>query len=563
MDDKKNGKARKKELDDFWDIEYIVPSRSHPRPDKKKSTDTVEITVSSALESLADQIASSALDALAEKLTFKAEKLSSPRDGVIEKFISPDIADRSRSANTPELEYSPEDSLIHKVRIFKWRSSYNYYEDFYRDAVRLQDRSASRTERVPFFSYVPQYDQLSDRQLEFYLYFRDQSRQGNYIDADYSYVLLYIYEILNLGEAIDVRFGQSQLCGMWRAYRAKYPKLNKALIEWICDYSLINQLPPPEDISLMSVAEIATLKEFFVKRRGNDHESYARVLLALSTSYDYHTSKFAAGDNLAIFERYIPQALGECVRTWVEGDVFFKVGFNDSRLPRDAYSGALCCHLAKRKIEVEYCSFSKTNELRYLVGDIVKYSENKIRAHLGIKSRLSCYSLDNDTRALLDRFFEAQLIKEPKPRAKVKKQEYDVLYDIPKKPLSLTDAARIEEESWKTTERLVEAFEDTDEVAMSEDTSLFTAESYVEMTESTENDLSCLGELKEFAVAVYRGDSAAQRTIAQRSGKMPDSIVDTINEICADALGDILIEDDGGTYRIVEDYKFYFDGTEK
>ena len=142
-------------------------------------------------------------------------------------------------------------------------------------------------------------------------------------------------------------------------------------------------------------------------------------------------------------------------------------------------------------------------------------------------------------------------------------QEYDVLYDIPKKPLSLTDAARIEEESWKTTERLVEAFEDTDEVAMSEDTSLFTAESYVEMTESTENDLSCLGALKEFAVAVYRGDSAAQRTIAQRSGKMPDSIVDTINEICADALGDILIEDDGGTYRIVEDYKFYFDETEK
>ena len=39
--------------------------------------------------------------------------------------------------------------------------------------------------------------------------------------------------------------------------------------------------------------------------------------------------------------------------------------------------------------------------------------------------------------------------------------------------------------------------------------------------------------------------------------------MDTINEICADALGDILIEDDGGTYRIVEDYKFYFDETEK
>ena len=35
---------------------------------------------------------------------------------------------------------------------------------------------------------------------------------------------------------------------------------------------------------------------------------------------------------------------------------------------------------------------------------------------------------------------------------------------------------------------------------------------------------------------------------------MPDALADAINEIAADALGDVLLEDTGDGYRVIEDY---------
>lgn len=551
MSEENKASFRKQKLDDFWDIEFITPKRHTPPQARPRRDETVEIKISSVLEELAD-----------DKI-YRTEKLSG-EGGVIRKVIA-----EEGETETPETEYSPENSLIHKVKIFKWKSSYCYYEKFYRDALALKGRQGVECARVGFFSYVPQYDQLDAAQLAYYLYFRSEAQKGIFLDADQSYVLLYVYEIINLSDALDIRFGQSQLVALWRAYRNKYPKLNKSLVEWICDYSLIHRLPPPQDIDISSVAELTTLKEFFMVQKGADNISYAEILLAFCSSYDFRASKFASGDALAIFETYIPMALAECVKLWSVGGILANLGFNDSLLPRDAYSGALCSHRIKRRIEVEYCSFSRTNELRYLVGDIVKYSENKIRAHLGIKPRLSCYLIDSDMRRLLDEFFENRLPRVRRPRVKEKRQEYDALYDLPKKPLSISNAAEIEEASWETTKDLIEAFDgiqnDTD--AFEDGTDIFAVSEpcSAENTENLSEDediISALGSLAPFALAVYRGDREAERAFVRECGRMPDSIVDAINEIAADVLGDILIEDDGDGYRILEDYKNYFLGAE-
>lgn len=552
MAENNGGASRKRELDDFWDIEFITPKKQVQPQNRPSRSETVEIKISSVLEELAD-------DSI-----YRTEKLSGD-SGVIRKVIA-DEGDEEK----PEIEYCPENSLIHKVKIFKWKSSYSYYEKFYRDALALKDKQGVECERVGFFSYVPQYDQLNAAQLSYYLYFRSEARRGIFLDADQSYVLLYVYEIINLGDALDTGFGQSQLVALWGAYRNKYPKLNKSLVEWICDYSLIHRLPPPKDIDISSASELTTLKEFFMLQKGADNISYAEALLAFCSSYDFRTSKFAVGDALEIYQTYIPMALGECVKLWSVGGTLANVGFNDSLLPRDAYSGALCSHRIKRKIEVEYCSFSRTNELRYLVGDIVKYSENKIRAHLGIKPRLSCYSIDSEMRRLLDEFFANRLPRVRKPRVKEKRQEYDALYDLPKRPLSISNASEIEEASWETTRDLIEAFDDAEneEDAFEGGTDIFTiADSYAagdtENGSENEDIISALGTLLPFALAVYRGDRETQRAFVRECGRMPDSIVDDINEISADLLGDILIEDDGGGYRILEDYENYFLGAEK
>jgi hypothetical protein len=38
---------------------------------------------------------------------------------------------------------------------------------------------------------------------------------------------------------------------------------------------------------------------------------------------------------------------------------------------------------------------------------------------------------------------------------------------------------------------------------------------------------------------------------------LPDSIVDSINEIAADVIGDVLIEDGDDGYAVIEDYREY------
>ena len=348
------------------------------------------------------------------------------------------------------------------------------------------------------------------------------------------------------------------LYSLWCEYGKKYPKLNKQLIEWLCDYSLIHMLTPPENSDVGKIAEVRSLKEFFVTHCGNDYTSYAKILLAFSSSYDYRKSKFYVGDAISIFEQHIPRVVGSCVKKLSPDGVLSGLSSCDSILPRDAYAGALCSYRAKKKIEIEFCSFSRTNELRYVIGEIVKYSENKIRAYVGVKSRLSCYLLDNSIKEIIDSYFSVALVKVHRPVRKVEREEYDELYDLPKSTFSLSGAKKIEEESWETTRKLVEAFDGEDAAEQNEIIEEKTEDGDAPSVVNGESELSAaLGKLYPFALAVLKRDREAQKKEAARLCRMPDSIVDSINEISADIIGDMLIEDEGDGYSVVEDYREY------
>jgi hypothetical protein len=103
----------------------------------------------------------------------------------------------SRTKQAPPLEpvltYKPHHPLLGEVRIYPWRSSFNFYERFCHIADALFARHGTPCHAVPFFSYMPQYDQMSRAQLDWYLYWRDCVRNGEYPDTDYSYIFLYLF----------------------------------------------------------------------------------------------------------------------------------------------------------------------------------------------------------------------------------------------------------------------------------------------------------------------------------------------------------------------------------
>jgi hypothetical protein len=214
------------------------------------------------------------------------------------------------------------------------------------------------------------------------------------------------------------------------------------------------------------------------------------------------------------------------------------------------------------------------------MGDMVKHVENRLRGWIGVRSKLSVMSLPIPLRDALDAYLNP--MEPPKSATVVKKKEeprpaYEALYDLPRKAVSLEDAAAIEADSWETTRILVEAFEGEEnqphpvsESVPAVETPAAPALSVDPMPaapvsapargadESTASAMdSPLAPYAPFIKAALDGDSAALRAAAKALGKMPDALADEINALTADGeIGDIILEDDGmGGYTVIADYR--------
>ncbi|MBQ8331786.1 MAG: TerB N-terminal domain-containing protein [Clostridia bacterium] len=530
---------KKAELDSFWDISSLIPKRSF---------------------SFGIPVDTSPKEIRGEQGAPNGGGSSS--DGtVITRYIPPHSPDgglsRVREEFEPEVSYAPEDSLIHRVILKRKKSAYQYYQEFMADALRFLDRRGDPCDCVSYFSYVPQYNQLNKAQLSYYFWFRDSVGRGSFPKTDYSYILLYIYELINLGDRLDVKESQRRLTALWREYHTSFPSLSGKLADWICDFSLIHRLPPPTEGGRELAEKVLALKEFYIAMPRGDERGCARSLLHFCTSYDFRGSKFYAGEHEALFDTHIFEALVRAVRYYsADGRLLSGISFNDCRLERDAYAGALCTAETRYRIEVEYCSFSRSNELRFLVGDIIKYSENKLRNHIGVKSKMTVYSLPNEVRDLLDAYF-AEVLPSRRIKAAKEPAPYEALYEVPAKPLSLSDAARIERESWNTTYELIEAFEEVPVLLPPSEDTVAEPKRESEVSARTEegNELRrCLGARWQMLRRLSLGDSSALIEEAREKGKMPDSLAEEINELAFEVLGDVLIESADGSYRIIEDY---------
>ncbi len=524
-----------KELDRFWDISELIPRKTYTV--NRVNTSSVDV----------------------ENTMHVKEKDEHTEDTVIKRYISPNITSGKLGNISYDkvFEYSPVSSLIHRVTVNKWKTQYNYYSVFLKNAIEYMEIKGSPCEYVPFFSYLPQYDQMNSKQLKYYFWFRENIRNGVYIKTDISYVFLYVFELLNLGSRLDVKKTQYTLTELWKAYADIFPSLSTKLPMWICDYSLLHRLPPPENAPGGMLRSVMSLKEFYINMPPNDIVGCAKSMLKHCTSYDYHTSKFYNKDNAYVFDNYILGAVIKTIQYYSdESEVLSKISFGDSMIERDVYAGALCAAEQKYRIRVEYCSFSTANELRFLIGDVVKYSENKLRVYLGIKSKMTVYSVSGELKKILDDYFDTALPRKSHIKAKKEKHEYDVLYDVPKKKLSLSDASKIESESWETTKELISAFEfEEEELYIQEPTkSMDVSDSGVR---SLGNET--FGIYTSLLSSMVKENIHALENFALEKGMMCDALVDQINEIAFDFLGDILIEERNGEYEIIEDYKYLFE----
>ncbi|MGM9642738.1 MAG: TerB N-terminal domain-containing protein [Eubacteriales bacterium] len=526
----------KNDRDDFWNIDLLVPKKRVAAVFDDRHTEATEIELPAPEKSEA---------------TARTEKI--PSGGVIKRYIHPYTAE-SEKPKTPDEEYKPENSLIHTVRLYSWSSAYPYYENFRKAAIYYYNKTSPEVPPVSFFSYMPQYSQLNDRQLAYYLWFRSEIRAGRYPNVEYSYILLLIYETINLSDKLPRERSVDMLAKLWLNYRSEHPRLDAQLSEWIFDMCLTEKLSPPADI-LGEVGEAlpptAGLREFYADAVG-DSEAFATLLLRHCSNYNYKKSKFASGENAVLYKKHMLGVLVHIISKCNDPSHPFEFAglkLQDSRTQRDSYTGALCTPKVKKRIEIEFCSFSHSHELRFIVTDILKYAENRIRAHIGVKSRLSFNSLPTQIKELADDYFNRELpIRSLHPSIKDEIPEYEKLYEPASHGLSFESAAKIEELSWETTGKLIEAFEEEPSPApivepipqpQNEDGGFFATLSSNEIA---------------FLKAALDGNFEEQSRIAESADSLPDVIADRINTLAADFRGDILLEDVGTGYAVLEDY---------
>ena len=521
--------------DKFWSLDEFAPKKTVSRP-RNRDVEAVEISFESE-----EKIISSAREMTSDGVS--REKIQMRPDTTLTERIITAIPSKIVESAAPDEECESELRFIGRVKLFRKRD-YNYYQSFLTDGERLFNESREGAPYYSYFSYVPQYSQLSPEQLDCYFDLRRQIRVGEAPRAEYSYILLYISELINIDPETDSV--PVKLAKVWQDYRHVYPKLDALIPEWITDYCLLTHAMPPKGLPSELEEYIffhAALRELFFS--GKDGDVKKLVDSGAYTTYDYRKSKFATKENLPMFEQIIPAVVAVTLRRLgSEG----KLRYGTGKLNRDMFTGLLCTPARKCRVEVDYISLSRSHEVRYIVTDAVKHAENRIRAYLGIKSRLTVYSLPSEDRKAIDSMVIEMLGGEKKPKVEEEKTEYSHLYEIPKHEFSLDAAKRIEEDSWQTTERLIEAFEeDVQEEPVEEESVTF------QVTE--ESDLaSALSEYIEFVRAARDGNFAAQRAFADARGLLVGSVADRINEIAADILGDILLEEDSLGYKIIEDY---------
>lgn len=630
MSEKKNGNAPGlDEIDDFWDLESLLPQKRPVNLRREINTDTVELHIG---------VKSSSGGVPIPPREKKPEPVTLPRrDGAYSKTLSgeprdaappPSPRDEARrlrelsmkvraKQNEPQplepyLAYEPSGGLIKKVSVSKWQTSYRFYERFRSDAHRLWERTASECPHVQFFSYVPQYNQLSYAQMKWYFYWRSEIRKKHYPRTDYSYILLYIYEIINCPELVEPSVGIGLLCDIWLGYRGLYPRIDSYLAEWVCDYCLVNQLPcPSERLARISsdIVAAASFKEFYMVP--SDDIDSASWILSYSSNYDWRTSRYVTEENIAVFSKHIGRAFELVCREILSKDESWQTSATGiAELRRDAYSGALCVYDMKRSIAIEYLPCTRSIKFRFIVTDTIKYCENRVRMALGIKSRLKTEALTPEIRRLVDEYFDREL---PPRKAggktrisnQPREESYEQLYEPLHETFSLERALDIERSSWNTTEKLTNMFDEApaentvdgqsestakqqraktdstihepsestasesgataEAIVKTDNFSVLTAqtsERLADDAESSDGDddfIKLIRSLDGVSVKALTllasGDASGIRSAAAENGMLADALADRINEAAFDIIGDSVVEQCGDGYRLIDDYE--------
>ena len=542
----------------FWDLSSYKAQKTPVQPRAQKASVSVsEIDIPRTETS--------------NKGTYGDSRFSA--DGTITRFISP----TQKKPNTNRkllLEYQPKNPFIKQVQIFTDNECDSIFAKsnlFLRERAALLERVGREVPHAPFYSMMPRYSQMTRPQLAYYLWWRENIRHGVFLECDISYVILYAHELIVADESEDKSEILKMLC---KLYSAQYRDKQAAYFgigNLIADFCILHNLSLPDGCLGDKFSEFITytsLPEFFIDISDRYNPSMHERLIAGVSVYNYKKSKHYITDP-KLFDTHMRGAVSAIFsddKAYASLSAFSDMAYGDVLSSHKPFFKLAGMTTKQAKIKISYYPLSF---LQSTITDALRYTENKIREHLGIKSKLNVTTVNPDIKRAIDEYAEKfcpPISRERLALAAERKAEslYNKLYDAPKSELSLEKALEIEQRSWETTKILIEAFEEEShpqpEVYIEPAVVVPIPQEPVRAENSSlyENLCLSLGDNAEFLNLCISEDFSGQRSFSRGVGLSADELAEQINSLALDTLGDILLEDIGDGYIILEDYKNLF-----
>ena len=185
------------------------------------------------------------------------------------------------SESQPVLKRSPEEEEKHRIFLEMRHlcscvgQSGGFYTpqqsaSFYEQAKFMETFEDDYEGEAPFSMYFPDYQMMNFQQLRTYFTWRTDVRRGVVRKTSFSYVFLYISELINHIGVKDDREGLEKLLYIWEEYEKFEKKLNRYMAGWVKDYYIVNGIEEP---FVNLVKEHAVLQEAFGAFEEDDYFS--------------------------------------------------------------------------------------------------------------------------------------------------------------------------------------------------------------------------------------------------------------------------------------------------
>ncbi|MGG3452428.1 TerB N-terminal domain-containing protein [Paenibacillus rhizolycopersici] len=514
-------------------------------------------------------------------------------------FAELDVDDVTKQANGKAESVSRVVAPDLWERDMDWRQDFRYVSReqlFVQKAKELETAVAETAEFVPFQTYWPTYEEMQPRQLKWYLYWRNEVRSGRYPDTDLSYLFIYLYELIHGVGWSEPAEGYTLMERVWQGYRQRYPKLDLYVREWLYDLALVFDLemPPAEPMAKLPRNLSMELKELEWRRRFTaDPLDVSWELLLTLIDYDVEKSRFYLEQGRKELRNYVPKVV-----SLVDGYLLKSKGSRilelhkpmEQKVSRFLFRSAVYDHdLYGRTKPVSILPYSGHPPLRAFLTQLVRLTENKLREQLGYKGKLRGIDVGPEIEQLVDRFLSKEFDRRKAEEAKAR---------IPKVKINATKLRKLQQESNEVRDMLLseeqtlafapeapglppekvassprisvaEPLQPTfdfergyeqvpEEVLLSpieerRETLETKGEASVTLSEEWQDLFASLtAPQAQMLAALFQGQSAAERQmIAEQIGSMPELLVDEINELAMERIGDLLVDGD----EILEDYR--------